>query len=655
MKEFPNGGRLVEHLDELPDLRNAGILYADWETTSGDPKVMSVNPWHNCDLLGLAITTDDTPGGWYVPIGHHDPRWNLNRETFIDWWCEVLDSAGCWVNHNIKYDAHVSTNCAGVIPPDHMPLVDTLTLAKILDSDRLRYGLKELSADWLGHGIKDLQEPFEPYLVRNKDYGAIPGDLMAQYACQDVITNRELYVYIWQHLPEECYQVRDIETALTRVLFDMERAGMGVTPHLPAEEFKILNTMVQLDTELAELVGRSFRPGANSGCFDVLCNHYGLPVLAWTKGKGKDDGAVGNPSFDKAAMAQYAVHPHAPTEVVEKIVEYRHFDKLLSAFVKPYRDLAVSGKLHASYNQMVRTGRMSCSLPNMQQLSKDAKRLIVPGPGQAFLSIDYSQIEFRLIVHYINDTKAIAALVADPDADFHALVAEWCGIPRKPAKNINFAIGFGGGRAKVVSMLAANMDLVADLYDQAVQIVNGQASGLPPEEHEGRVKATFEGLCRKRGEEVFERYHRTLPGLKRTSYRASDTAKARGYIRNLFGRRRHLPQDRAHIAFNTLNQSTAADLMKERTVAVHNMLKGTPLEIVASVHDETLIRGPIAAIEDPRTARDIVSAMEAPPILEKLRIPIRCSFGTSRETWADADPDQKIPYKSAMHNLTHLR
>ena len=78
-------------------------------------------------------------------------------------------------------------------------------------------------------------------------------------------------------------------------------------------------------------------------------------------------------------MALYEVHPHAPTRLVQLIREYRHWDKLLTAFIKPYQTLAVDGVLHCTYNQMVRTGRMSCSLPNMQQLSKDAKRLIQEG------------------------------------------------------------------------------------------------------------------------------------------------------------------------------------------------------------------------------------------------------------------------------------
>ena len=75
--------------------------------------------------------------------------------------------------------------------------------------------------------------------------------------------------------------------------------------------------------------------------------------------------------------------------------------------------------MHPDYNQTVRTGRMSCRRPNAQQLSKEAKELILPFDNQHFVSFDESQVEFRLIVHYIQDSKAIEAFNENPDTDFH--------------------------------------------------------------------------------------------------------------------------------------------------------------------------------------------------------------------------------------------
>lgn len=654
MIKFRNGGQLVQSLAELPDLRGAKLLYADFETTSSTPKEKSVNPWMHCSALGLCVTADDISDAWYIPIGHHDQSWNLSYDAVCAWWNEVLDSAGAWINHNIKYDAHVSTNWLGAIPLRSLPLIDTLTLAKIIDSDRMRYSLDVLSREWLGEDIGGVENAMAPYLVNNKDYGAIPADLMAEYGCQDVITTRKLYRRIMERMPPDCKQVMDTEIKLTRVLFEMERTGMCVTSDLKVHEYKTLVRMLQLDDELTEITGASFRPDANKDCYRVLCQQYGLPVLGWTAGKIVDGKRQGEPSFDKHALAAYRAHPHAPQEIIERIIEYRMLANLMNFFIKPYTLLQDDeGVMHPSYNQAVRTGRMSCSTPNATQLSKAAKKLVVPPKGFSFLSIDYSQIEFRLMMHYINDAKALDAYAADPDVDFHALVAEWCEIKRRPAKTINFGIGFGMGKKKVAAQLAANVDLVGPLKAQAELMATGLQPGT--DEYAAKVKVIFEQLCQKRGDDVFDLYHLTFPTLKPTTWRASDAVKRRGYVYNLYGRRRHLPPDVAHIAFNTLNQSSAADLMKERVVAVWEMLEGLPIYPVACVHDELLLTGPSDIVEDTRTIFDIISCMEHPTVEDKLRVPIRCSYGTTRTTWADVEGDLRAPSQYQCRHLEHLQ
>lgn len=632
MIEFANGGRLVQDVSELPELRGATFLYADFETTSGSPKEKSINPWRFCDVLGIAVTTDETPGAWYVPVGHHSPEWNLPREPVYDWWCEVLDTAKDWVNHNVKYDAHVSSNWAGCLPAESVRLVDTLTLARIVDSDRLQYALDLLSKDWLKEDISGFEEAFKPYLHRNKDYGAIPGDLMGEYACQDVISNRRLWKYIRSRIPEQCEQVVETEIELTRVLYDMERNGMRVTPDIQHRELKLLLELATLEKQLADDVGYSFRPHTNPDCFSVLCNTYGLPVLGYTD--------KGDPSFDKHTMAQYAAHPLAPKEIVDGILKYRHGRTIWSNFVKPYQKFAIDEFIHPSYRQCLRTGRMGCQMPNMQQLSSEAKELIIPPEGESFISIDYSQIEFRLIVHYIQDQNAIRAFQEDPDADFHVWVAEMCGIKRKPAKTVNFLTAFGGGKAKLLSALSSNMELVGDLIGQAEELAVKFADTDPTcDNWEQEVSKRFEALARQRAESVHETYHASLPTLKPTSYRAANACKRRGFVFNLYGRRRHLPAKASYRAFNTLNQSSAADMMKERTVAVAKAVKGTPIKIVGSVHDETLFTAPHEIANDPRVHRDLVGILESPLVEDVLRVPIRCSIGVSAVNWRIAGSD----------------
>ena len=654
MIEFANGGQLVESISELPDLKNSKTLFADFETTSQDAKEKSTNPHFHCEALGIAIKRPDSRA-YYIPIRHE--QYDLDIATIHDWWFETISTCDEWINHNLKYDAHVSANSCGVLMGRDMRMVDTAVLAKLLDSDRFRYALDVLSEDWLGEDISWAEKALKRYLTHTKDYGVVPADVMAEYACQDVITNQRLYKYIRDLIPSEVWEgVAQTEIALTTILFHCEREGIRVTPDLNKHEFVMLHQMLEIDKKLEELVGRPFRPDHPGDCYDVLCNQYGLPVVETTDS--------GNPSFDKTAMAAYEAHVDAPAEVVDNIIKYRKLNTVMNFFVKPYRNLKDKDDImHTDFDQIKRTGRMGAKQPNVQQLNKEAKKLIVPRDGEAFLSVDYSQIEFRLIIHYIKNQMGIQAYKEDPDADFHSLVAEWCQISRKPAKTVNFMIAFGGGKRKTVASLAANRELVGPFRERAEEHVQEWMKVNPDHPMYAKfVGEVFQTYAEEKGLEVYNKYHNTLPELKQVSRVAAGVAHNRGYVKNLYGRRRHLPQKISHIAFNTLNQGSAADLIKERTVALAPILEGTPIRMTVFVHDSILFTGPEEAIYDDRTVNDIVSVMEHPSCEDILRVPIRCTYGRSRESWFDADDDDnnpdaglRIPYGYNSQLLGHLR
>lgn len=636
MIQFPNGGLLVEDKDDLPwHLVGCQDVYLDFETTSYDSKLDSLNPWHHCWIAGFGVTGDDHAPAYYIPV--RDTQ--RDESKIFDFLFELFSNCRRWINHNVKYDAHVAANAAGVLV--NCELVDTVTLAKIIDSDRMMkggYGLDALCRDWLKEDISRYEAALAPYLHNNKDWGLVPNDIIGEYGCQDILSTRRLWKYIDAACPEESRGVWDTEIELTSVLFDMERTGMRIDPvFLKAEQFKIMATLLCIEEMLAAKTGRTFRPHVNEDCYDVLCNQYGLPVLGWTE--------EGNASFDKQAMAQYAAHPFAPHDVVKLISEYRKLNTFQNFFVVPYQELHVENYMHPQYNQCVRTGRLSCKKPNSQQLNKRAKTLVLPPPGHAFISIDYSQIEFRLIVHYIKNEACIRAYHENPDTDFHDLVAKLCGIHRKPAKNVNFCIGFGGGKGKVLSMLEANMELVGSLVDEVTKLV--EAGRI----QESQREAVFHVLARERAEMVYFKYHGMLPELKPTSREAARVCEARGFVRNLYGRRRYLPSDHAHKAFNNLNQSSAADLMKERTVAVSKLIKNTPIKIVASVHDETLFTAPIEVAQDPRVQHALLAHMESPAV--SIRVPIRCAIGVSTNNWAEAAGSAKLVEYSRDAALTY--
>lgn len=603
------------------------------ETTSKNPKLDSLNPWFNCSVAGVAFTFDSLQGAYYVPI-------SIDKEIVKKYVQDLFDASEQYVNHNCKYDTHVLCNDLGIKVKSK--LVCTLTLAKIINSDRLRYGLDALSLDWLKEDISKYEEAFKPYLYGkngkkvNHDYGVVPNDIMGEYACQDVLTNRRLYKYELERRHPDCERVWNTEIELTSVLVDIERYGLRVIPkQLQLKEYEVICQMLKIETELAQITGREFRPHVNKDCYEILINQYGLPIIAWTEGDDETpEEERGNASFSKGALEQYLANPLAPIEVLTRMIRYRQLNQLKNLFLVPYQSYNINGFLHPFHNQCVRTGRLSCKEPNAQQLNKEAKSLIVPADGCAFLSCDFSQIEFRLMMHYCQNQAAIDEYNTDPETDFHDFTAKLSGVKRKAAKTVNFMVGFGGGKKKTQKNLSANPDIVADVKQHILELV---AAGKI---QEGQAQLYFDKFCREKAEAVYNGYHARFPEIKRTAKQAEIVARSRGYVRNLYGRHRHLPRTRCHIAFNTLNQSSAADLQKECTVLLYNYIKtnNLPIQIVATVHDETLFHGPKELLSNPEIISQIVDIMEHPKI--SLRVPIRVSVAYSEKSWADADSEK---------------
>ncbi len=629
MKYFPNNTRLVESTKELPNLTKADRLYLDFETTSGDPKLMSTNPWHNCNITGIGITIDDCDCAWYIPVGciyEGESKRNLNKEFICGWLHCVVSSAKVWINHNVKYDAHVLFNCA--VRPQYrcsLPqLIDTLALAKLIDSDKMYrggYGLATLSKDWLDEDISSYEDALRPYLKKpggqyyNKDYGNIPIDTIAPYCGQDVLTVRKLAEYIKDKLPSECSGVMKTECNLTSVLFDMERYGVRIDrQQLEIHQMACYKNMVRLQEELTELLGYYCLASSDKDVADAILNTYGLPVIKQTD--------KGNPSFDNDTLKEYLYFKDAPTDVIKTIIKYRKWNHFHGLFVEKYLDLEVNSRLHPDINQTVSTGRMSNRSPNMQQLNKAAKTLIHSDPGHMFISIDYSQIEFRLIVHYIQNQGAISAYASDPNTDFHSWIQSKLppGISRSRAKTINFQTSYGGGKKR----MSQCMDLMDDLREVA-----------------GYDRRYFLSLCRQRGAQLYDMYHSRFPELKRTAKHYERIVRQIGYTTNLYGRRRHLDHKVAHIAFNTVIQGLAADIMKERLVAVAPVAINMGIHPVIVVHDEVLFSCSKEVGNDPETIPKLVECLESPSIQHKLSVPIRCSVETSDSSWADCKSIKK--------------
>ena len=649
MREFKlsNGWRgfMVESLSELPIVQ-ADELYLDLETAStgwkgkdtfhkkdpGDPKRGGSWPYLGDRMCGIAVTWDDHPDAYYVPIRHTEGR-NLDVDPVLRWLATTLASVKMWINHNIKFDAHFCL-VEGVQVP--CKLIDTLTLSKCIDSDRFKgHRLKGLCRDWCElemSGELDVHSYLEA--MQTKDFAEVPATMLGPYACEDVLGNRLLYKHIKEVWPASMHRLWDIEVQFTRTLLDIEHRGLRTDPNglkkMLGEELTWLSNM---EDSIDERVGFEYADSAQKN-YKVYVEQLGLPVIEYTK--PTENNPRGNPCFDKNVLPQYTVHPLVvidpeKKQLVSDLAELRKRKHFKSLYLENFLFFGDSDScVHPSYNQMVRTGRTSCSDPPFQLLNTSAKELVIPRKDHAFLSFDASQIEFRIIVHYTKDERAIEAYRKDARTDFHTWVANEGSIKRDPAKTLNFAMAYGAGKKSVTGRLRINPDIVGEISERVAEWVRS-----------GRItKAQADGVFKREvtahASHLYEKYHDTFPGIKRVSAEAQANCERRGYCFDESGRRRYLRRQDARKAFNSVVQGFAMIFIKTRMNAIHAdaPLREAGVQQIANVHDEILFEAPIDIARDELIQARILHILQEDPF--NLRVPLRWDGGYSEKHWAEA-------------------
>jgi DNA polymerase-1 len=225
--------------------------------------------------------------------------------------------------------------------------------------------------------------------------------------------------------------------------------------------------------------------------------------------------------------------------------------------------------------------------------------------------IDGSQMEFRVIAHYMQDERALQAF--RDGHDFHSWVAEISGMKRKPAKTLNFAMAYGAGKKNVTGQLVTDPDAMADV----------ERTDDPRE---------YEAACVKKANEIYNRYHHELPALKRVANKAGSLCKRRGWIRNAYGRKRQLDFRFAHKAFNTLAQGCASDIVKDVMLKCGPWARERGGEMLGNKHDELLFEMPVDV-----DCTDVTPIAENPSV--EFRVPFVWDYGESTDCWAEAKPD----------------
>ena len=562
-------------LDELAEkLRTAEMIGLDTETTGIDPM--------SCELVGISLAAE--PGtGYYIPVGHSSGDPQLPLDLIREKLAPILsDPSLPKAGHNIKYDMIV-------LARQGMPVLgikfDTMIAGWILDPESRQLGLKPMAKSLLGIRMTEI----ETLIGKGKQQitmDRVPVKDAAPYAAADAEVVLQLIPVLREKMLREQTEhiFNEYEIPLIPVLAGMEMRGVLLDrDFLRQMSASLSDRLAALEKEIYDLAGYPFNINSTQQLSAVLFNTLGLvpPRTAKKTAAG---------SYSTAADVLEEMRGEHP--VIEKILEYREIGKLKSTYTDTLPETVDknTGRVHTSFNQTgTVTGRLASNSPNLQniptrtELGKQIRTAFTAAPGCRLLSVDYSQIELRIVAHMSGDEAMIAAFNAGQD--IHAATAAaiyHCGIDevtkdqRRHAKAINFGLIYG--------MSSFGLS---------------KSTGLTPAEASAFVKAYFE---------QFPKVKSFLDGLRQT-------AAQQGWVQTLAGRKRYFPNLKREMNYNLRNreereainapvQGTSADILKAAMIRLPAELekRGLHASIILQVHDELMLEVPEEELAETQNA-----------------------------------------------------
>lgn len=626
---------------EFPRLDGAKELIIDVETY--DPDLKSKGPGVRRDgyIVGIAVATEDR--SWYFPMNHdhpykYDPNsLNLPREKVLKWARRELCRPGIpKIGANILYDLDYLWH-EGVEVPG--PYYDILIAEPLIDENQYVFSLETCAQKYLGEGKKS--ERLYEWLAaayggkptrgqQAKNIWRAPPELVGEYALGDVELPREILHAQRDVIGREGLDhVFDVESRLIPMMLGMRRRGVRV------DKSGAIAMGDELETEASQIRVNLDKLGIEP--------HSGATIAKYCRSKKIDHAytADGNPSFISEWLSDH------DSAVLQSIATIRELDKLKGTFIQgAILGNQIDGRIHCQFNQLkgdqygTVSGRFSSSNPNLQnipvrtELGRRIRTLFLPDEGEMWYSDDWSQIEFRMLVHYVfqeygrHDPSSPAALIRqgyidDPTTDFHQFVAELAGIDRKPAKNINFGLVYGMGEPTMARNLGRPLDAVKPIFNQyhhRLPFVKDIYNECDKRAKDRRWISTY--LGRRRRWNKFESMDwETARAEKPMSEEAAIAAYGKKYrVAN------------ANKALNALLQGSAADIMKIAMVDIWDAgicdVLGAPL---STVHDE--LNWSVPDTNEAQQAHE-----ESRRIMEtcvKLNLPLLCDSG-SGANWGEA-------------------
>ena len=550
----------------LAKLQAAELTALDTETTSLDEL--------RAEIVGISFSVE--PGAAaYVPLRHTGP--DAPEQLPLH---EVLGRLKPWLEdasrpklgQHIKYDRHVFKN-HGIDVQGYAH--DTMLQSYVLEVHK-PHGLASLAERHTGRkGIS--YEDLCGKGAHQIPFAQVPVDKAAAYSCEDSDQTLDVHQALWPLLQadDKLRFIYDLEIASSEVLYRIERNGVLIdAATLANQSHELGQRILQLETEAYEIAGQPFNLSSPKQLGEIFFDKLGMPVVKKT--------ATGARSTDEEVLEKLAEDYPLPA----KLLEHRSLCKLKGTYTDKLAQLALprTGRVHTHYAQAVAvTGRLSSNDPNLQNIpirtpeGRRVREAFIAPPGRVIASADYSQIELRIMAHLSGDHSLLHA--------FHA--------------------GLDVHRATAAEVFGVEVDQVTSEQRRYAKVINfGLIYGMSSF---GLAKNL--GIETKAAAAYIDRYFQRYPGVKQYMDETKASAKARGYVETVFGRRLYLPEINSpngprrsgaeRAAINAPMQGTAADLIKKAMVAVQQELDANKpqIKMIMQVHDELVFELPEGEVD----------------------------------------------------------
>lgn len=608
LKNKPDNYYLVnteEMLAQLKrDIEASELIAVDCETYDKTEKGTALDPWKG-GMAGFSVTTENDRH-YYVPLNHVNGV-QLPEAKVFDELKTVLESTKT-VMHNAPFDCKFFFLQYGVNFIDNL-LADTRIMAMGLE-ENVDHGLKELCKLWL----KIDGDSYNTYF-KEGEFHKVDLDLAVIYACGDTEKTMKLYKWMLKHydnpkrpdLQKIKRLVFEIEMPICRYFIKADLRGL----RFDLEQAKKLDKqfaeeIADIEKEIYRLAGKEFKISSPQQLSHLLFKELKLTDIE-------------NGSTSTKNVLKKIKHEHP---IVPKLIEWREVDQLRKAFTKKLPEsIQADGKIHQSHNTWgAVTGRFTCSNPNTQQMPAKRpeirKLFLTDSEDRIFVSIDYSQIELRVLAHLSNDPVLIEAFKTG--RDIHSTTAaQISGIPYEQIEKMKDVDGSEEQKARK-NAKPVNFGIVYGMTSK------GLSSQLNISEEEAQ--------------QIIDKYFKAYPSIKNFMNNQAKRALRYGYVDDCsFGRKRRLREalkksknGALRQAGNFPIQSFAGSILKKAAVDLIPVIEPMDVYIQLQIHDELLFDCPADI-----TREQLELIRQTMKNAVKLRVPVECDIEIYPRRWME--------------------